>query len=223
MILKWEPHLPPFLEKGWFSGQPGLPELYIPSRHSLWVVVQVLGDVVHQLTLGGLVGHGLVELACHQGLGHALLPPLPEEDRHLLAFHQHSPHHQLVEGVLESTHGRVVHINVQLLLLFLFLLFLPFGWRHVILRGDKHPYRGPASKGFQDQLEEGKPRCLQEQRDFLSTSMCPPILWILLKRCTCLLWEVNHWKSNELKRHTTVWSLYSWVGRFVCLFVSISL
>ena len=144
MILKGEPHLPPFLEKGWFPGHLGLPELYVPSRRSLGIVVQVLGDVVHQLTLGGLVGHGLVQLACHQGLGHALLPALPEEDRHLLALHQHSPHHQLVEGVLESTHSRVIHINVQLLLLFLLLLFLPFGWWLVILRGEKHLYCGSA-------------------------------------------------------------------------------
>lgn len=79
------------------------------------------------------MGHGLVELTGHQGLGHALLPTLPQEDGHLLALHEHSPHHELMKRVLEPTHGRVVHVDVNLFLFLLLLFLLPFGWRFIIL------------------------------------------------------------------------------------------
>ncbi|KAG5839500.1 hypothetical protein ANANG_G00205640 [Anguilla anguilla] len=103
--------------------------------YSLGVVVQVLGDVVHQLALRGLVSHGFVQLAGHQGLGHGLLPPLPQEERHLLALHQHRPHHQLVERVLEPADLGVVHVHVDLLLLLLLHLLLALrAWLVILVK-----------------------------------------------------------------------------------------
>lgn len=97
------------------------------------VILQVLVDVIHHLTLGGLVGHGLVQFTGHQSLGHGLLTALPQEQRHLLPFHQHGPHHQLVEGVLEPADLRVVHIDLHLLLLLLVLLPFPLGTGLIVL------------------------------------------------------------------------------------------
>lgn len=96
------------------------------------MVFEVLGDVIHQLTARRLVGHGLVELACHESLSHRLLPPLPKKDRHLLALHKHCPHHELMEGVLKSADLRVVNVDIDLLLLLLY-FFLAFWARLVIL------------------------------------------------------------------------------------------
>lgn len=83
------------------------------------IVLQILKNVVHQFALGGLVSHSFVQLASHQGLGHGLLPVLPQEQGHLLALGQHSPNHQLVEWILEPADLWVVHVDIQLLLLLL--------------------------------------------------------------------------------------------------------
>ena len=71
-------------------------------------MVELLGDVVHHVVLRRLVGHGFAQLAGHQGLGHGLLAVLPEEERHLLALHEHGPHHELVEGELKPAQLGVV-------------------------------------------------------------------------------------------------------------------
>lgn len=63
--------------------------------------------------------HGFIEFTCHQSFGHGLFSPLPEKQSHLLALHENSPHHQLMEGVLESTDLWVINVNIDF---FLFLL-----------------------------------------------------------------------------------------------------
>lgn len=119
--------------------------MWVPGLYGTWslglqdllgVVLQVLEDVLYQLALGGLVGHGLVELAGHQGLCHGLLSPLPQEQRHLLPLHQNGPHHELVERVLEPADLRVVHVNVHLL--FLLLVLLAFALRSGLVILQEH-------------------------------------------------------------------------------------
>lgn len=85
------------------------------------------------------MGHRLVEFAGHQCLGHGFLSSLPKEKCHLLPFHQHSPHHQLMKGILEAADFWVIHINIDLFLLLL-LFLLPFGGRLIILgrKGEKN-------------------------------------------------------------------------------------
>ena len=80
------------------------------------------------------MGHGLVKFTGHQSLGHGLLPPLPQEQCHLLTLHQHGPYHQLMERVLKPADLRVVYVNVHLLLLLLVLLSFPLRSRLIVLQ-----------------------------------------------------------------------------------------
>lgn len=83
------------------------------------------------------MGHGFIQLTGHQGLRHGFFSTLPQEQPHLLAFHQHRPQHQLVEGVLKSTDLGVIHVNFHFLFFLLLGLFLALRSGLVILTKKK--------------------------------------------------------------------------------------
>lgn len=78
------------------------------------------------------MGHGFIQFTGHQGLRHGFFSTLPQEQRHLLAFHQHRPQHQLVEGVLEPTDLGVIHVNFHLFFFLLLWLFLAL-WSGLVI------------------------------------------------------------------------------------------
>lgn len=79
------------------------------------------------------MGHGFTKLTCYQGLGHGLFAVLPKEQRHLLTFHEHGPHHKLMEGEREVVDLRVVQIDVYFLLSFARRLLAASADWHVVL------------------------------------------------------------------------------------------
>lgn len=108
------------------------------SAQAPGVMVELLRDVIHHVILWCFMSHGLAQLARHQRLCHGLLAMLPEEQCHLLPLHQHSPHHQLMEGEWEVVDFRVIQIDVHLLLPFSCGLLPPSSDWHVILSQQRH-------------------------------------------------------------------------------------